>query len=125
MTPSLRRRLLFPILILVVAGGLHLFSQRGAEAKRAAMAGFASEVLRGGDARATDPLIVREIARRFASGTEFEVEIRDGDGGPVRDGAATHVAMVRIRGLAALGLRCRYDSDPSRWAIVGVFEPGS
>ncbi len=125
----LLRRLLFPIAIVVIAAAIMFFSRRGTDVQRSSVGAFVSSVLGGGPTGSTDRLIMTELQRRLQTvmqpGEAIEIEVRDGDGGPAPDGAASHVVMLRVKGLAAVGLRCRYDSDPTRMAIVGVFEPGS
>lgn len=74
---------------------------------------------------ATEPVLEQVVRKRLTEGRAYTLEVREGDGGPSPDGAASHVIMVQVDGLAYLGLRCRYDSDPDRMAIVGWFEPGA
>lgn len=119
------RRFLFPILILVFAGMISYLSRTGRETQSQAVQRFAEQFLAGGSTGTTDPLIAETVLRRLPKDQALTVEVRDGDGGPAPDGSASHVVMIRANGLAALGLRCRYDSDPARMAIVGVFEPGT
>jgi hypothetical protein len=100
-------------------------ARTGRVTQEAQVQAFGEQFLAGGSIGATEPLLVETILKRLPKDRVLTVEVRDGDGGPAPDGAASHVIMIRADGLAALGLRCRYDSDPSKMAIVGVFEPGS
>lgn len=121
----LTRRLFFPVVILVIAGFLTWNGRHRRATEMAAMEAFASQVVSGGAAGATEPVLEQAVRRRLADRRAYTLEVREGDGGPAPDGAASHVVMVRVDGLAFLGLRCRYDSDPDRMAIVGMFEPGA
>jgi hypothetical protein len=116
---------LFPILTLLIAGSVTLFSRAQQATQREAVRVFVEQVVGGGPAGATEPLLLDLLVTRLPRGRTLLVEVREGDGGPAPDGAASHVAIVRADGLAALGLRCRYDADPSSMAIVGLFEPGT
>ncbi len=116
---------LFPILTLLIAGAITLFSRVQQTAQRETVRAFVEQVVAGGSAGATEPLLLDLVLKRLPRGRTLLVEVRDGDGGPAPDGAASHVAIVRADGLAALGLRCRYDADPATMAIVGLFEPGT
>ena len=117
------RRLLFPIVILGVAWALTVYTRQAATQQRAIVAAFGEDLGHGGSWAGTDQLLVATLRPRLTDWQGVTVEIRDGDGGPVPDGSASHVAILRRGGLAWLGLRCRYDPDPARMAIVGFFEP--
>ncbi|MDZ4753398.1 MAG: hypothetical protein SGJ11_02750 [Phycisphaerae bacterium] len=119
------RRVLLPITIIGIALALSWWGNRDGDDRRAAVTSFVAGVMGGGDAGASLPLIVEAARSRIPAGEAIEVEVRDGDGGPSPHGAASHVAMIRVRGLAALAVRVRYDPDPAQMAIVGWFEPGS
>lgn len=81
------------------------------------------EVLADGPAKgATDPTLVR-LARSSVGDARFTLEAREGDGGPGADGAATHSVMVVVDGAPILGLRVRYDRDPARRAVIGIWRP--
>ena len=118
------RRLLFPILIVAIAVGVSTFGRTRTAQSRAAVERFAIQVLSGGASGATDPFVESLMRQRLPVGGGLSVEVRDGDGGPAPDGAASHVVMVKRDGLAVTGLRVRYDPDPARMAVVGIFEPG-
>jgi hypothetical protein len=115
---------LFPILTLLIAGSITILSRSRATAEREAVRVFVEQFVGGGPVGATQPFLVDIVLGKLPRGRTLLVDIRDGDGGPAPDGAASHVAIVRADGLAALGLRCRYDADPAAMAVVGVFEPG-
>lgn len=122
----LLRRAFFPIAILAIAGFLTLRSRWEAPAQRDEVASLARAVLTGsGEVGATDPLILDLVRRdwREASALDdaVELDVREGDTGPVADGLATHTVMVTTAGGASLGLRVRYDRDPARRAVIGVW----
>ncbi len=119
---SLLRRVLFPILILAVAGIIALNST-SSEGKRLAIASFVEQGLRSGEWGATERFLVDRLKPLLAKESSLAVEITEGDGGPTPDGAASHVAMLQKEGKPWLGLRCRYDPDPRRLAVLGFFQP--
>jgi hypothetical protein len=116
------RRAFFPIAILVVAGLVTLQSRWEAPRRLEAAQLLARDVIAGGtEIGATDPALVR-LARSAVGDARFTLEAREGDDGPGADGAATHVVMV-VDGSPILGLRVRYDRDPARRAVIGVWRP--
>jgi hypothetical protein len=120
----LRQTLVFPILILLVAGGLALWSRQQAPVRREMAATFVADALAGRSLGKTHELVAQEFRQQVAAAkSELTVEIREGDGGPAPDGSASHVAILRRDGLAWLGLRLRVEPDPTRSAIVGIFRP--
>lgn len=126
---SWKRRLVFPILILAVAGFFTWQGFRDRAVQRPKVEAFATQVLTGGPYGATDAFIEDAIRRHLVPGTPYTFSIHEGDGGPAPDGAASHIILVERSGTGGVetvvGLRCRYDPDPARMAIVGLFEPTS
>lgn len=118
------RRLLFPILIVGIAAFLTIKGSIDRDREREAVRAFATAAVLGGHLGATEPFIADALRASLPPNRVYSVEVRDGDGGPAPDGSASHVVMVRRDGLAYIGLRCRYDPDPGKIAVVGVFEPG-
>lgn len=117
------RRAFFPIAILVVAGLLTLQSRWEAPRRLEAAELLVREVLAGGaETGATDPMLAA-LARSTVGDARFTLEVREGDGGPAADDAATHSVMVVVEGTPILGLRVRYDRDPARRAVIGVWRP--
>jgi hypothetical protein len=124
---SWRRRLVFPILILGIAAWLSWQGQRDRAAQRPAVEAFAQQILNGGPYAATEQILVDAIRRYVPVPNSFAFSVEDRDGGPAPDGSASHVILITSgssgRMKPVVGLRCRYDPDPARIAIVGVFEP--
>jgi len=89
-----------------------------------ALAAFVEAALRGGDLAATEPFVARALAVRLeeVDPATLRVEIREGEplDGPGGPRGATHHAIVSRDGQPWILLRCRYDSDPTRRALVGV-----
>jgi hypothetical protein len=119
------RRFVFPVLIIAIAAFLTIKGKSDRAAQSRAVEAFALQAVSGGPLGATEELIATALRQRLPRNRSLTVEVRDGDGGPAPDGSASHVVMVRVDDLAYLGLRCRYDSDPGKMAIVGVFDAGT
>ncbi len=129
-----------PLAILVVAGGLGLWSSRvhtrQQQEIQAVVASICNDVLDGRDPTprlaATDPLMREQLVERLREilgGTppQLEIEVSDGDTNRAGDtgggagAAATHTAILRVDGAEAMGLRIRHGGDGRGIAIIGFW----
>ena len=136
------RRLILPLVILAVAGGLGLWSShvhtRQQQEVQAVVASICNDVLAGRDPAsrltATDPLVRGRLVERLrevlggTGGTppRLAIEVSAGDttqAGDAVQGHATHTAVLRVDGAAAMGLRIRHPGGGAGVAIIGFWTP--
>ena len=135
-----RRRLLVPLAILLVGGGIAFWgaqreTKRSEEIRQTVLA-LCREIRAGQDVTqrvqaltaAPNPLLLRalENASMSAKGIDdISVEISVGDvkDGSAFAGAATHIATIRVAGVNALALRVRHNGDGKPIELLGYFAP--
>ena len=136
---SWRRRLLLPLLILIVGGALAIWAARRESGRIEAIERLATDLCRSAAAGAdvtprlltADPLLARQLApvlERICeplkdSSQSLEVLASSSDAPGFSDGSATHHAIIRIAGADRLTLRFVFEDEGV--LIVGYALPAS
>ncbi len=135
--PSNSRRILLPIMILIMGGAVAIWASRQETQKldeiRELVTDLCQDSARGLDLTSRLPTADGLINRGLNSALEavcrgldqdaqlLEVIVASGDGPDFSDGAATHHALVSIGGVDRLGLRIACAED--RILIIGYWRP--
>jgi len=136
---SWRRRLLLPVLILIVGGTLTLWAAQRENRRIEAIERLATELCQSAAAGAdvphrlptADPLLARRLApvlKRICEPLKdnpqsLEVIASSSDAPGFSDGSATHHAIIRIAGADRLTLRLIFEND--NLLIVGYALPAA
>jgi hypothetical protein len=135
-----RRRLLMPLAILLIGGGIALWgTQRQAkqsEEVRQMVLSLCRDVVAGHDvsqrlqalSSTQSSLLIRALTDACSAARDEKdivVNVTPGDleDGSAFAGAATHIAVIQIDGISSLGLRMRHNGDGKPIEILGHFTP--
>ena len=122
-----RRRWLVPIIILVFAGGLAVWSSREEARRQADIERFVQQLieLAGGSDDGLPPMLPVQLDRiklELAAGpTAASVDVTAGDVDWIGDPTATHTAMISLDGRPRLGLRLQHRDGVVH--VVGYWLP--
>ncbi len=133
------RRLVFPILILLVAAALWMFGRQDQHEDIEHVRRYVRELcmdvaagrdidvkLRDSDAhvRRTLPDVLENIIQPPLDQelTELRVRVQPGDHRELGDGSATHTAMIEINDVPMLGLRLYAEEPARRVRVLGYWQ---
>jgi len=139
-TPSVFRRLIMPLLIVVVAGGILIWGRQSEESNlrdvQEAVHDLCHELYHSPPGGSLPELarqmsVRRSVADRIhtafgdADWDEVRIDVRNGDTSPpFGDGHATHHAILYVAGQQRIGLRLVYRSDVDHVDVLGYWLPG-
>jgi hypothetical protein len=137
---SLRRSLLAPLLMIVIAGALWQWFEGEAKRQNAALSGFVLGLCHDADKGLEEGLALvlqrspssfvaescwEAIVQSLAGSGAWTCDITRGDHAIHGDGTATHIATIFVNQRPALGLRLAHEGRPPQVTIIGCWREES